>query len=147
MATNQTRQLVATREIQHGDKFVKPGDTFEASEVDAEHYLRKGHAKHASTAPAAPANAEAKAPAKAAEPAKKPATPNRAPYDAAKTKAFPGTADKRTVADVDREIKAENAKIPTPAGVTNTNWERTEPLVTKLEDVPHPDVGATPPKE
>ncbi len=149
MATYQTRHLEATREIAHGDKFLKPGDTFEASETDAEHYLRKGHAKAVTApepapapkaVPAKPSPAPAKAPARAAA-AKK-------PVDAEKAQAFPeSTTDTRTVADVDRQIKADNARIPTPDGVTVQPWERTEPLLTKLADVPHPDTADTPPKE
>jgi hypothetical protein len=53
MATYQTRHLEATREISHGDKFIRAGETFHASEVDAEHYLSRGHAKVV-TAPAPP---------------------------------------------------------------------------------------------
>lgn len=131
MATYQTKHLEATREISHGDKFLKPGETFHASEVDAEHFLRTGQAKHAKTEPAPAAKAAAKT-AAAKTPTPRAAAPRAAAPAPAPTPA-PAPAP------------APNP-VPTPEGVTVKTWERTEPLM-KLEDVPHAEIDTTPPKE
>jgi len=128
MATYQTRHLEATREIQHGDKFLKPGDTFQASEVDAEHYIRKGHAKEATAAPAAPLKAKA-APAPAA------AAP--APKAAPAPRATPRASFTRQAAPVPVSSPAAPAE-PAPS---STAWDVTQPI--KLADVPHGDADTS----
>lgn len=79
----KTRHLEATAEISHGNRFLKPGDRFNASEVDAEHYVQANKAKVIASpvtpapapAPVAPMRGRGRQPAvKAAEaPAEPPA--------------------------------------------------------------------------
>lgn len=124
----QTRHLEALKEISHGDRFIRPGEHFQATELDAEHYRATGQAKLAS-APEAPV------------------TNTRAieAQPAARGRGRPSNASKAAAAQAPASPPAAApAPAPAAAPATSSQWDRTEPM--KLADVPHADAD-TPPGE